>query len=57
MEKQEFYTIKDLQKMFKASYPTIHQMIIQERIRAVKFGNRWLIAEEEIERIKHDRVV
>jgi len=46
------YEIKDVAKELHLSYRGVLNMIKQGRITAVKIGKRYLVSEQELERIK-----
>lgn len=48
------WTIKDLAEYLKMDYTTIYDRVIDKKIKAVKFGCQWRIAEEEVERLKKE---
>lgn len=48
------WTIKDLANYFKLDYTTVYDRVIAQKIKAVKFGCQWRIAEEEVERLKKE---
>jgi len=48
---REFMDIQEAMKALNVSYVTIYRMIKQDRLIAVKLGNRTLIPKTEIDRV------
>jgi excisionase family DNA binding protein len=45
------YSIREVAKLLKLSYPTTYKMVMDGRIKAVKMGFSWRISQDEIDRI------
>lgn len=51
-----FYDINSVADMFSVTRATIYNMIVANKIKAIRFGRKWLITEEEINRIINEGV-
>lgn len=49
---QEYISIADFSKMFGVSRQAVHKKIVNNKLNAIKFGKKYLIPKEEIEKIK-----
>lgn len=48
------YTPKEFAYTFKLSSYTVRSWLRQGKIKGVKFGGRWMITNEEVERLKKE---
>lgn len=49
---EDFYTIEEASKMFKVHHTTIRRAIKQGRLKAFKFGKKWLISKDTLNDLK-----
>lgn len=47
--KEDYYTIEETAKKLKVHPNTIRRAIWSKRLKAVMFGNKWLIPKEELQ--------
>lgn len=45
-------TIKDVAKILKLHEMTVYRYVVSGKIKSVKFGNKYRISEEELEKLK-----
>lgn len=48
---RKVFTTKQVSEFFHVKEYTVRKWIRQEKIKATKVGRRWLITEEEVERV------
>lgn len=49
------YSLKEVAELMKVSERTLHNYIKFGRLKAVKFGGRWKVAESTLEQIAHGK--
>lgn len=49
---QEYISIAEFSKIFGVSRQAVHKKITNNKLNAIKFGKKYLIPKEEIEKIK-----
>lgn len=49
---EPFYTIREVAELLGMSRQRVHKLIQQDRIRAHRFGNVWMVAESAIKQIE-----
>jgi len=50
MEKEQYYTIKEIAEMLKVAYLTVYRWIQLGKLKAVKAGKQYRISESELDK-------
>lgn len=53
---KEYVSVADFCKMFGVSRQAVQKRIVNKDLMAIKFGQKYLIPQEEIERIKSEGI-
>ncbi|KXK09308.1 MAG: Helix-turn-helix domain protein [candidate division WS6 bacterium OLB21] len=47
----KYYTIKEVAEIFKVAYLTVYRWIVQGKLEAYKIGKKYMIKEEDIQKL------